>query len=232
MHPTALQRFCLSLGQVSVWTWPGTLGKARWEHAKSPLKLPISNRKRSASFFHSERESPFWQEAGKIPRGGIFRRFKDTPGMSCHSSFFHFDLHYGAVRCGFRYLRAFFPSSKQKSSTSKDGERCDRQVHRSVQVTVEKMSSHKDPRCQNSNKALSSLISGLSVTYELSIHLLPRKHGIWRCHHLQMKAQIFLVPVLFTGYLGIVCFSKKSYKTSQWDCRNPDTGWRKENYKR
>lgn len=98
------------------------------------------------------------------------------------------------------------PSSKQKSSTSKDGERCDRQIHRSVQVTVEKMSSHKDPRCQNSNKALSSLISGLSVTYELSIHLWPRKHGIWRCHHLQMKAQTFLVPVLFIGYLGIVCF--------------------------
>ena len=206
--PQLSNGFVWVLGKCQYEQWPGTLGKVRWEHAKSPLKLPISNRKRSACFFHSERESPFWQEAGKIPRGGIFWRFKDTPGMSCHSSFFHFDLHYGVVRCGFRYLWFFPPppSSKQKSSTSKDGERCDRQIHRSVQVTVEKMSSHKDPKCQNSNKALSSLISGLSVTYELSIHLWPRKHGIWRCHHLQMKAQTFLVPVLFIGYLGIVCF--------------------------
>lgn len=202
--PLALISHTPRLSSGSVWVlgkcqyeqWSGTLGEARWEHAKSPRKLPISNRKRSACFFHSEKERAFWQEAGRIPRGGIFRRFKDTPGMSCHSSFFLFNLYYGVMRCGFRYLRFFFsfPSSKQKSNTSKDGERCDRQVHRSVQVTVEKMSSHKDPRCQNSNKALSSLISGLSVTYELSIHLWPRKRGIWICHCLQMKAQTCLVP--------------------------------------
>lgn len=165
----------------------------------------------------TEREAPVFstlkgkalsgKKQGKSPGAEFSGDLKTHLGCLAILHFFHFDLHYGVVRCGFRYL--WFPpppSSKQKSSTSKDGERCDRQIHRSVQVTVEKMSSHKDPRCQNSNKALSSLISGLSVTYELSIHLWPRKHGIWRCHHLQMKAQTFLVPVLFIGYLGIVCF--------------------------
>lgn len=131
------------------------------DHGERRLGLhsnsPSTTEKSSNSIFLSERESPFWQEAWRIPKGEIFQRFKDTPGMSCHSSFFHFDLHYTVVRCGFRYL--CFSSSKKKSSTSEDRERCDRQVHKSVQVTIEKMSSHKYPRCQNSNKPISSLIS-------------------------------------------------------------------------
>lgn len=80
------------------------------------------------------------------------------------------------MRCALRYvcvcvLFFFFSQLKAKTSPSKDRERCDRQVHRSVQVTVEKMSSHKYPRCQNSNKTISSLISWLLMNHELSIHL-------------------------------------------------------------
>lgn len=114
-------------------------------------------KKEELCFSHSKRENPLWQEAWRIPRGKIFWGFKNIPGMSCHSSFFHFDLHDSVVRCGFRYLCFSIP--KQNSSTSEGWERCDREDHRSTQVTIERISTHKYLRCQNSNNIIFSLIS-------------------------------------------------------------------------
>lgn len=179
MSPKALQQFHLCLGQCAIKRTDQTSQVNHLESGPFFVKNPKLQlkKKRSNCVLHSRRENPFWQEAWRIPRGKSFLRFKNTPGMSFLSSFFHFDLHYSVVRCGCRYL-CFF-SSRQKASTTKGRERCDRQVHRRAQVTIEKISSHKYPRCQNSNKILSSLILQLLMVHELKYPFRkPMKPGI------------------------------------------------------
>lgn len=110
---------------------------------------------------------------------------------------------WSSLQCGEVWFQVFvfFFSSKQKSSTSEDQERYDRQVHRSIQVTIERMSSHKYPRCQNSNKIISSLISWLLMTHKLNIHLWsPWNMASEDVTFYKWKGRV-IVPVLFVGYL-------------------------------
>lgn len=190
--------------------WPGTPGKPRWEQAWSLLKLLIWNGKRSNCVLHSKRESPFWQEAWRIPRGKIFWRFKDTPG--CLAILHFFTLIFITVRWGVvSGICVFFQLKAKIQHKWRPGKVW--QVHRSIQVTIERMSSHKYPRCQNSNKTISSLISCLLMTHKLSIHLWnPWNMASEDVTFYKWKGRVF-VPVLFVGYLGIV-FAKSLIRLS------------------
>lgn len=105
------------------------------------------------------------------------------------------------------------------------------QVHRSIQVTIERMSSHKYPRCQNSNETISSLISCLLITHKLSIHLWnPWNMASEDVTFYKWKGRVF-VPVLFVGYLGIV-FAKSLIRLSSGIVKIQIQAGRKKNYKK
>lgn len=94
MNLTALQRFCLSLGQVPLCTGTrspkSAMGRAGGVSTPAPH---VQRKKKQPPFYILKGKALSGKKHGGFPRGEIFRRFKDTPGMSCHSSFFHFDLH-------------------------------------------------------------------------------------------------------------------------------------------
>lgn len=121
----------------------------------------------------------------------------------------NFDLHHSVVRRGFRYL--CLSSSKQKSDMS-DGWKITI-VHRSTQVTVEKISLLKYSTYLNSNNIISYLLANDKLVK-------PRKYCIWRSHLLIIERLEVFACFCLSAILGLFSLPKNIIKMDRWIFKN------------